>query len=174
MSVRTLFNIILKVIGILFLKELITSTPQFLSTIYLLLSDDKLSSSNYVWILCVLIFNVSFFIFPFVFLIFKTEYVIDLLKLGDGLFEDNITFNMHRSTVLSITVMVVGGILFVEEIPALFYKVYQFFFYKKTGLSNENIPTLIYLSIIKVIVGLFLMIGQRQIVNLIERQRKNK
>ena len=107
MSIRTLFNIIFKILGIFFIRDILMELTQLLSAFY------YVRNNNFEE-------NLSLFILPFVililygvvsyFLIFKTDLIIKRLGLEKNFDEETISLNMHRSTVLSISVIVIGGV----------------------------------------------------------------
>jgi hypothetical protein len=68
-------------------------------------------------------------------LIFKTEFIIDLLKLDKKFGKEIISLNIHRSVVLSISIMVVGGLLLVNEIPNFINQI-NFYFQDKKLLGK--------------------------------------
>lgn len=97
----------------------------------------------------------------------------DKLKLDQGFDEDTISINMHRSTILSIAIVVMGGLIVADEIPNLCWRLFSYFQEKRMtyGQTNPSISFSV-LSGAKIIIGILLMSEQRRIVNLIERQRK--
>jgi hypothetical protein len=107
------------------------------------------------------------------FLIFKTEFVIDKLKLDKGLGQESIPLNIHRSTVLSISIIVIGGLLVVDEIPNFCRQLFSYFQEKRLtyGMTKPDIAYSL-VSGIKIMIGILLMIYQKSIVALIERQRR--
>ena len=107
------------------------------------------------------------------YLIFKTDLIIDKLKLDKGFDSDAISLNIHRSTILSIAVIVIGGLLFIDEFPNFCRQLFSYFQQSKMSFGLVK-PTISYVVIsgIKVTFAFFLMSEQRLIVNVIERRRK--
>ena len=107
------------------------------------------------------------------YLVFKTEIIINKLKLDKGFDQETIPLNIHRSTVLSISIIVIGGLIVADEIPNLCRQLFSYFQERRMNYSHTNM-TLSYsvLASAKIIIGILLMTRQRQIVNFIERQRK--
>jgi len=68
---------------------------------------------------------------------------------------------------------VIGGLLVADELPNFCRQLFSYFQEKRMTYGQTN-PSLSYsiVSGVKIIIGMILMTGQRQIVNLIERQRK--
>ena len=98
MTVRALFLIILKVIGLFFLKDFFVAIPQFLS----LISMSVNFGSNGVSPLIAAILSIMAYGYIGYLLLFKTASIIDKLNLDKGFEVDAIRLNIHRSTVLAI------------------------------------------------------------------------
>lgn len=171
MTLRTLFNIILKILAIFYIKDILEIVPQLLSVGVYLTKADTVNES--IWTLVfTLIMLVVYFLVSY-FLIFKTNVVIDKLKLDRGFDEKDISINIHRSTILSIAIIVIGGYMVADEIPNLCRRLFSYFQERRMtyGQTNPSISNSV-LSGVKIIIGILLMLEQRKIVNLIERQRK--
>ena len=100
------------------------------------------------------------------FLIFKTQAIIRILKLDKGFDQENFQLKVHRSTILSIATVVIGGVLLAEEIPNFCRQLYAYFVEKKVPISYTV------LSASKIIIGLLLIWNRREIVNFVELRRK--
>ena len=171
MTPRSMFNIILKVLGLLLVKDILALTPQLLS-VFIYLTREDLEAQG-IW---TLVFSMTIlFVYCLVsfWLIFRSNYLIDKLKLSSGFDQEIIPLNIHRSTILSISIIVIGGLMLTEEIPNLCRQLFYYFQEKRMtdGMTNPFIiPSVI--AGIKIFIGLLLVVGQRQIVNFIEKQRK--
>jgi hypothetical protein len=106
MTLRTLFKIILKILGIFFIKDFLSIIPQVISSFFYIINSDTVGEG--IWILS----SVLLFLFLYgalsYYLIFKTDLIIDKLKLDKGFDRDTISLNIHRSTILSIAIIVIG------------------------------------------------------------------
>jgi len=171
MTPRTLFNIILKILGVFFIKDFLAAIPQLLSVILYLTKSDTVTEA--IWTLVTTILILAVYGLVSYYLVFKTDLLIDKLKLDKGFDQETIPINIHRSTILSISIIVIGGLLVADEIPNLCRQLFSYFQEKRMtyGQTHPNIAYSV-VSATKIIIGLLLMTGQRQIVNLIERQRK--
>lgn len=165
MTPRSLFNIILKVLGILFLKEILIFIPQLFAIFSAAhFSEFILSAITSVSIMLV-------YIFICYLLIFKTDFLINKLQLYKGFDGDFIPLNIHHSTILSIAIIAIGGLILVNEIPNLCTQLFEYFRLKKEGYTEAKISYSV-LAVSKILIGLLLIIYQRHIVNLIEYKRK--
>jgi hypothetical protein len=173
MTLRTLFNIILKILGIFFIKDFLAIIPQVISSFFFITNSD--TGGEGVWVLA----SVLLFLFLYgaisYYLIFKTDLIIDKLKLDKGFDNDTISLNIHRATILSISIMVIGGLLFVDEFPNFCQQLFSYFQERRMsfGLNKPTISHVV-ISGIKITIAFFLMSEQRLIVNVIERRRKNR
>jgi hypothetical protein len=171
MTPRSLFNIILKVLGIFFIKDFLVLIPQLLWGVYYLTQPGSRNEGIWTILTTFLILIVYWFIFYY--LIFKTELIIDQLNLDKGFNQTEIPLNIHRSTILSISIIVIGGTLIVDAVPDFCRQLFLFFQEKRMtrGLTNPNISYTVTYGV-KIVLGIALLIGQRSIVNFIEIRRK--
>lgn len=171
MAPRTLFHIILKILGIFFIKELLAIIAQLLSSFLYLTSSVTIPEA--IWTFATTLLIVLVYGLVSYFLIFKTDFVIDKLKLDKGFSQESIPLNIHRSTIFSIAIIVIGGYMVVDEIPNFCRQLFSYFQEKRMTYGQTN-PSIEYsvISGVKIIIGILLMTYQRKIVAFIERQRK--
>ncbi|WP_276502066.1 hypothetical protein [Terrimonas pollutisoli] len=172
MSPKSLFLIILKVFGLFFIKDFLATIPQVLAAFLYLTNPDLRTEA--IWMILSTLATLTVYWFVCYYLIFRSEQIIEVLNLDKGFSQDTFSFNIHRSTVLSISIILVGGLLIVFEIPNFCKQLFGYF--QETRLTGgQTNPTLMYTAFsgIKIVIGLFLIVGQRQIVNFIELRRKN-
>ena len=176
MTPRTLWIIILKIFGIYILIQALQLLPQLFTTIiYATVSAQREYSQGESWIYIALaIFEICFFTFTIVVLLFRTERVIEVLKLSDGIKEESLEFNMHRSSILKIAVIIAGIILLIEGLPHLFDQLYAYFQQINSYSGFKDYPQAgwIILDLVKVFMGIFMLTSSRLVVNFIERRRK--
>jgi uncharacterized membrane protein YhdT len=173
MTPRSLFNIILKVLGIFFLKDALAAVPQLLTVFLYFTKADTLMEG--IWTLLFTIVMLAVYCLVAYYLIFKSEFLIDKLKLDHGFDQQIIALNIHRSTILSISVMVIGGLMVAENIPALCRQLFAYFQEKRMtyGVTHPSFSPSV-MEAAKILVGLLLMGNQRQIVNFIEYKQRRK
>lgn len=171
MTTKSLFNIILKILGIFFIKDILAAVPQILSVIIYMTNSNAVGEA--IWTLVSTVLILLVYIFVSYQLIFRTDYIIEKLKLDKGFDQETIPLNIHRSTVLSISIIVIGGLIVAQEIPNLCRQLFDYFQEKRMTYGQTN-PGISYsvLAGAKIVVGLLLIGNQRQIVSLIESQRK--
>ena len=167
MTPKTLFNILLKIMGIFFIKDILISISQLLSFI------PSMTSSDSKWMFVSVVTSLIFYGLISFFFIAKSELLITWLRLDKGFDQESISLNIHRSTILSISIIVLGGIILVEEIPKLCQQAITYLQIKRTSHGTID-PSISYTVIagLKVIFGIILIVYQRYFVNIIELRRK--
>ncbi|HEY0298575.1 MAG TPA: hypothetical protein VGB84_05070 [Arachidicoccus sp.] len=171
MRIKDLFIIILKVIGFFFVRFFLDSAITFIATVITFQPKFfQFQLSDYVWSL-LLAFSaccVSFLIAYF--LIFKTAWIADKLRLDKGFSENEINLSIHRSVILSIALIVLGGVIMLNEIP-VFIKLLITKYELRNLAANPLDTSLIIFSICKLVIGAALIYYQQFIVNNIEYRR---
>ena len=126
-----------------------------------------------IWTLLLTAMIIFIYLLCAYYLIFKSDLLMQKLKLNQGFDQDVIPLNMHRSTILSIAIIVIGGLILVDEIPYFCRELFLYFQEKRMtyGQTRPQIAFAI-LSGVKIIIGYLLLVHQRWIVNFIEMQRK--
>lgn len=157
MAPRSLFNIILKVLGIFLLKDILLAIPQTITT-FILLGGSSFDKPE-VWSLALGICLLLIYAAVSFFLIFRTELIIDALKLDRGFSEEKITVNISTEAIIMIAIIVTGAFILIQEIPNFFRLVFSYFRQKRL-IQNADISYLVY-SAVKIIIAL-LFIGERK------------
>jgi len=88
--------------------------------------------------------------------------------------DERIEVNIHRSSLLKIAIIVLGGLLLADSTPFLGFQLISYFENTQVKLSfieNRASPYLV-AELLKVIIGYFMVTDSRLIVNFIERKRK--
>lgn len=165
MKIKDLFIIILKVIGLFFARNLLDSLVAFVSIIVFPNSLDPLSSYFESLFFTLLILGVYFLIVYA--LLFRTDWIIGKLRLDKGFSQDEININIHRSVILSIGIIVLGGIITLNEIPTILKLLIA-----KSEINNSSYNPPVAFSICKLIIGIVLIYYHQTIINFIEYKRK--
>jgi hypothetical protein len=172
MTPRTLFTIIIKVIGIYLLFSIIESLPQLLETIFFYPNYDH-DLKNYMLEDGGIILAVAAMTFLTWLCFYRTDYIIDKLSLDRHFPEEKIEINIHRSTVLTLAIIIAGCLIFINAIPPFLEEVFEYF-HEKSVIFSEN-PTskrMIFFGA-KLFIGLLMLANCRLIVNQIERKRRS-
>lgn len=169
MSPRTLFNIILKVMGIYFIKEVLLLLPQLLSSFALL--NQGLGTQGW-FILFSVIITLAVYSLVIFYLVLDTDAVIDRFELLKGVEEENLSINVHRSTVLTIVILLVGIVLVVTILPYFLQSAYNYFMERRYSYESRPNPSRLILYAAELFLAILMIIYKNVLVNFIELQRR--
>lgn len=171
MSPRSLFSIILKILGIFFLSNILEALSRLLSVLVYL---PQYASEREA------IFNLGVTIPPLLLytlfswaLLFRTDGLISLFKLDRHSGEEIKGLQVHRSVILSVAVIAAGGWMLINEIPEFFRHAMYYYQERKTYVRMAR-PDVSYLamSALKILIALTIIIFNRAIVRIVELRRK--
>lgn len=168
MTPRSLFIIILKILGLLFIKNIIVTILQLVSTLLYLGRPDVMQTgiATFIYTLCIL----AIYVLIVYLLIFKPGQIIDKLKLGEGFTEDRLNVNISVPAILSIALICVSAFILINEIPNFFRLVFSYL--HEAGLtSSSGGPKASYFifSGVKILIALLLIGERKRIVHFMER-----
>ncbi len=176
MTPRSLFNIILKIFGLFFLKEIVFVIPQLISSFSYLAKSDLTGSAQFssdgIFIVILTLVSIVLYFFIIYQLLFKSNVIIDKLKLDQGFNQEEFSFNISTSMVLTIALVVIGGVVLTNEIPNLSKNIFSYFQEKSLtrGMTKPNF-TYIITSTVKIIVGLLLIGERKRIVEFVDKRQ---
>jgi hypothetical protein len=169
MSPRSLFNIILKVIGIICIKDILIAIPTLFASIYF-----AFDTGNNLSGLLFILFSIFIYCSVGYLLLFKSEWIIDKFGIDKELSEEKINLTIHRSVVLLIVIRIVGGLITIDTLPIFINQVIAYWQQKRYFFDDKSSNLrFVIMYAIKLLVGLFLMGNARPIVNFIELKRRN-
>ena len=177
MTPRTLFTIILKVFGLFFFRELITNTVDFIVSVSNLTKSGLAIDSNsmeftisiYILPACIIILYVLIIYL----LLFKTIKIMDILKLDHGFTQEIFSSTIQTPFILTISLIVLGGVILTTEVPTLFKNIFTYFQEKHLAafsMIKFNYSYII-ISSVKIIIALVLLGERKRIVSFLEKQR---
>ena len=171
MLIKTFWKIIIKIIGLWLLFNSVSIILQFLS--YFSLSRDPLSAEVYI-LYYLIVFSIICLIYLILIriLLFKTDWLIKKLKLENNFTEDRIDLNLKSTTIISISVIIIGGLIFVENLPKLCSRLYYF------STQNSDIEIIekgfLIPDIINIIIGILLITKVKEITKYFEKNINGK
>lgn len=169
MSIRTFWVILIKILGLLLISGALTVIPQwFTSIFYTYQSGDVYNMAILASLLLIILF-VYFFIFKIC--MYKTSCIIDKLKLDKGFDNETLELNSSENKIISIAVIVIGGLMFVENIPVLLREMFVFFQDKNLFKDYPKAGWIIF-DFCKVILGYLLMTNSFRITNFIRSKKE--
>lgn len=176
MTTRSLLIIILKVLGLFFAKDFLPLIPQFLSMVSLFINyfGDGTISPFIASLLSVFIYGYIAYL-----LLVRTAWVIDKLRLEEGIKNESWSFNLHRSVVLQISIIIIGALIVINAVPDLLRQLFLYFQYlRNEGRLLDFNPkpdhTLAIVYIAQIIIGLLVLGYQRRLAIYIEYKRRKQ
>src|SRR6476620_169236 len=115
MQINTFWKILLKIVGLWLLFSCISLIFQFYSTLSFTNGGLNIESLLMIWLM--LIVAIVVYIIIIRLFLFKTEWLVEKLKLEKNFNEDRIDLNIKSSTVLTIAITVIGGLMIAESFP---------------------------------------------------------
>jgi len=168
MNLKGLFTVLIKIMAIYIMVQGILLFPQILNALSYI-SQDSIFWTAIVYLIEVLLI-ISLDIIIGLFLIFRTDWLVNKIIREDKLEAEIITFKIHRSIILTIAVIVIGGLTIVNELPNLFRQIYNLKI--ESGISGVTNYEFVIISLVKILIGLYLVYYNNLIVVWIEKQRK--
>jgi hypothetical protein len=177
MTPRSLFNIIIKIWGIFFLKNIVEAIPQFLSTIVFLIRADSYTDSfkESIFIFIGTSLVLVFYIVVCFQLFFRTNKVVDLLKLDEGFSQETFSFDISSSSILTIALIITAALILTNEIPNLCESTYSYV-QKRTIINfSGKSPDYsdLFFEAAKIIIALLLLGERKRIVEFVESRQRN-
>jgi len=189
MTPKTFWIIVIKIIGIYAILQLVSIVPQVLNSFFWLFTTsvnnppggdpNYANQINYTGLLIELAYCIAqiFFYFLIVrYCIFKPSVIINKLKLVDGLEDERLEFNIHRSTILKIAVIITGALTLITSVPFLIETLFGYFQTAENYRRFIDDPEAKYIAMhfLKTVAGLFMLTCSRMIVNYIELKQRRK
>jgi hypothetical protein len=172
MSPRSVFNIILKVLGMFLIKDILLTIPTALS-LFVFWTAGPSSDFSFLWGALILLLY-GWIAWQ---LIVRTNWVIDLFKLDRNFQEESFSIGIHRSSVLKIAVIVIGGLVAVDAIPELCREIFIYWqSHRGSGSQSQNpanSPIDVFTPAFKLMIGSWLLRKNNSIVNYIELKRRS-
>lgn len=174
MAPKSLFIIIVRIIGLFLLLDTLTVIPSYLNSISFIVNIGDAKS-----ILIGIIFStliVVLYIMILFYVLFKTEKVVDRLSLYKNFDEEKIELNIHSSTLIKIAILIIGGMMFLDNIVPV---VLNLFGYIKSLNDNilidfdheKSISTMAFVhNLIKSLIGYLLVSNCRVVAIWVEKK----
>jgi hypothetical protein len=177
MKPHSLFSIILKIVGVIFLKDFVVMLPQ-LFYLLPLIADKGITDSFILWQIVTIILSLMIYYVFIYFLIFETDFVIRKLKVLQSFTEESVNLNIHRSIIIHSVVLITGALIVITRLPYLVGSIIDFTKANNEfgGVLNDNnyIKTIV-IDVIQVLIGIWLATNPRFVTAYIEKgMRKSK
>lgn len=172
MTPKTFWTYFLRIFGLYLIWQSLIVLPGFISN---LINIPKMDIATLFTTISGLVFILSFYVAVLRYCIFKTGYIIQKLNLADGYDEEKIELNIERSNLLTMAVIIIGGLMLADAIPLFFYYVFQYFQNQNnySGFSDNHASPWLISNLLKGVVAYLMLTESRAIVNFIERKSGN-
>ena len=167
MKIITFWRILIKIIGLWLLFECLSLLPQFFSAFTF--TNGTLDTEFIFAVWAMLIGVAIIYILLVRLFIFKSDWLIEKLKLTDNFNEESIDVNIKSTTVLSIAIIVMGGIILASSIPAFLSLLFEYYQRRTTFMEYKETSWLIF-HFIKIIIGYLLLTNSKIITQYIEKR----
>jgi hypothetical protein len=157
------------VIGIYFFKEVLLILPQLLSSFAFL--NEGLGTQGW-FILFSVIITLAVYSLVIFYLVLDTDSVIDKFELLKGIEEENLSISFHRSTVLTIVIILIGIVLVVTILPYFLQAAYNYFMERRYSYESKPNPSRLILYAAELFLAILMIIYKNVLVNFIELQRR--
>ena len=168
MKVRTFWLILLKIIGFFLVLQGVNVVISSVNTFFFIKSGND-STEQIIWTTVFIILTVIVYLFILWLFVFKTSWLIDILHLEEGFEEDKIEINVSFSSIISISIIVIGGIIFIDSLPLLCKHIFSFFQQKSLFMESPTAGWII-LYISQATLGYLLMTNSKQITTFINKR----
>jgi hypothetical protein len=167
MAPRTLFNLILKVIGLFFIKDILEALSHTISAIVYIPQYSSVREAFFnvaVSIPLVVLYALLSWLF-----IFRTDTIISILRLDKDGQEKPIAITVERHMLLTSAVIIAGAWLLVNEIPEFFRHAVYYYQERKlyVRMTRPDVSYIV-MSAVKIAIALFLIVFNKPIVSVIE------
>jgi len=168
MKTQTLWQIVIKAIGIYVLLQFVSIAPQLFVNVFQI-AFLKAEETVMVFQAVVTIFTISLYALIIWFTIFRTNSLINRLKLSERIDEDMLDLNISKAALLNIAVIVIGGVTFAESLPNFCHQLFLYFIDINTYDGFKKSPHSPWLieDGLKLIIGYLLVSFHKSIVNFI-------
>jgi len=181
MTIRSFWTILVKLLGVYVILQALIAIPSMLLNLSSAISMISMEANNgrvagggiFVYF-AYLILIIGIYGLILWACLAKTDWIIDKLKLDKGFAEDRFEISMHRSSILKIVIILIGGLTLMDSVPALCRYIYSCLQQSTVYFGFKRNPDSVYLllNLVRTIIGFFMVTSSRLIVNFIEAKRR--
>ena len=167
MAPRSLFNLILKVIGLFFIKDILEALSHTISAIVYIPQYSSVREAFFnvaVSLPLLVLYTLLAWCF-----IFRSERIISILRLDKNAQEKPVSITVERHMLLTSAVIIAGAWLLVNEIPEFFRHAVYYYQERKlyVRMTRPDVSYIV-MSAVKIAIAFFLIVFNKPIVSLIE------
>lgn len=169
MTIRTFWMILIKILGLFLISGALIVLPQSISFMYYAFKSGEfidIVSVSAINLILLLIYGLLIWL-----CVYKTSWIIEKLKLDKGFEAEKIELNIGESKIITIAIIVIGGLIFIETLPVLFRDLFIFFQDKNLFKDYPKSGWIIF-GVCKVVIGYLLMTNSFKIAKFIDQKKK--
>lgn len=167
MTIKTFWTIFIKMLGIWLVLDCFVVVPQFFSALYYY---DTSQTEEGLWMsFLMLILTLGFYFLILRLFVFKTSWVIEKLQLDKGFEEEKIDLHIQLKTILSISTIVIGGLMLIDALPKLCTNLFAFYQQKNYYIEDPILRNVIF-NTINTAIGYLLMTNSKKVVAFIHQK----
>lgn len=169
MEIKTFWKIIIKGIGLWLLINALYIIPQLTSSLSFI--DNELNWNHLFVVLAINL--VIFFIYILLvrLFLFKSEWLVNKLKLENDFTEKRIDVGIASETILRIIIVITGALIFVNGLPNLISHIFQFIRQKELIKNYPETSWLLY-HFLHTLFGYLIMTNSKLIGKFIDKRSK--
>lgn len=166
MTPKVLFAIILKILGIWLIKEFLFIIPQLFSFAF---ANAALGENLSVAIYSIPV--VIFYLVSIYLLLFKTTAIINLFQLDKEISNEPLKINADKFDVLEIALIIMGGIVLIDEIPSFISNIINYLNQKQiAGDFQPPSGGLLIINIVKIVIAYLLIAHRKKIISYFDKK----
>jgi hypothetical protein len=161
--------IVVRIIGLFVLIDVFKLLPTTIPQLSTMTMYDDTSMGIVALVTFFVVFVILLFLIVY-FLLMKPGKLVEKLELDTGFEEEKFELNLSKSTILRISIIVIGGIVLLYEIPHFVHEIFFFWQAKQIRwIEDPETRYLIYSSVI-IVISYFLIYYNKKIVEYIEKK----
>jgi hypothetical protein len=173
MTIRTFWKIFLKILGMWLILEGLTIIPQLFTVFSFFGNNNNENIMAVILIVMLLLLTVGIYIFILRLFVFKTDWIIEKLKLDNGFQEEKLELNIPFRTALTIAIIVIGGLIFIDGLPQFCRLLFNFVQQNSLFRESSTSGWLIF-YIVKTLIGYLLMTNTKTIIDFVNKQKEER
>jgi hypothetical protein len=173
MTIRTFWILFLKILGIWLILSGFSIIPQFIGAFIFFGNDPADNTYGIIYIIILMLLTLGLYFIVLRLFVFKTNWLIDKLKLDKEIPEETIDLNLKLRTLLTIATIVIGGLIFVDGFPMLCKQFFSFIQKKEVLREDPEFSWIIFYSV-KTLIGYLLMTNSKNVIEYFNKKTEEE
>lgn len=173
MTIKTFWTIFLKILGIWLILGSLSVLSQFLTAFTFIGNMQEGDSITLFFMMLGLFLTIGAYALVLWIFVFRSEWLINKLKLDEGFEEERIDLDIQLRTVLTIATIVAGGLIVIDALPLLCREIFLSFQNKNDFREDAGSGWIIFYAA-KTLLGYLVLTNSRTIIDFINRNIKTQ